>query len=134
MLKTFCDLVATAMQPGDLFGRIGGEEFACLLPDVVMAEALRRAEQVRRAFEATLFADLAMRHTVSIGVTATTEAGCDLSALLATADRALYRAKAEGRNRVAPAPPVLVERSAGPGPRWAAEIAAPAVVAPPLAG
>ena len=133
VLKTFCDLVGAAMRPGDLFGRIGGEEFVCLLPDAAMGEALRRAEHVRRAFESTQFAGLTVRHTVSVGATVTTEAGCDLPALLASADRALYRAKAEGRNRVAPAPPILVEKSGSDLARRTAEIALSAVVAP-LAG
>ena len=74
-----------------------------------------------------------MRPAASIGVAVTTEAGCDLSALLATADRALYRARADGRNRVAPAPLVLVERG-GEAPRRAPDIARPAVVVAPMVG
>jgi diguanylate cyclase (GGDEF)-like protein len=133
VLKTFCDLVAASIRPGDLFARIGGEEFACLVPDMSMAEALQRAEQLRREFEVMRFAGLTVKHTVSVGVAVTTEPGRDLPALLATADRALYRAKADGRNRVAPAPLVLVDRG-GEAARRALDIARLAVVVAPLAG
>jgi hypothetical protein len=54
---------------------------------------------------------LACHPTVSVGLAMASEPGQPLASLLANADRALYRAKAEGRNRVAPAPLVLVERA-----------------------
>jgi diguanylate cyclase (GGDEF)-like protein len=111
VLKAFARLVAESIQPGDLLARLGGEEFACLLVDAPMAEALRLAERVRGKFEAMRFAGLQTDTTVSIGVAMAGDTGRDLSSLLGNADRALYRAKAEGRNRVAPAPLVLVERS-----------------------
>ena len=72
------------------------------------------------------FPGLATNATVSVGVAMASDAGRDLSASLATADRALYRAKADGRNRVAPAPPVLVRdapRLGIDGPAIAAPIA-----------
>ena len=121
VLKTFAELVTTSLRPGDLFGRLGGEEFACLLPKTSMAQALQLAERIRSAFAALPFAYLDGNVTVSVGLAmsgeTTTEmasksAGVtdsELQALLAAADRALYRAKAEGRNRVARTPLVLVE-------------------------
>ena len=112
VLKAFARLVGESIQPGDLFARLGGEEFACLLIDAPMAEALRLAERVRGKFETMRFAGLQTDTTVSVGVAMAGDSGRDLSSLLAIADRALYRAKAEGRNRVAPAPLVLVERGA----------------------
>jgi diguanylate cyclase (GGDEF)-like protein len=108
VLRTFSDLVATSLRPGDLFGRLGGEEFACRLPQVSMAEALRVAERLRGDFAARRLPGLETSPTVSVGVAMASDADWNLSALLATADRALYRAKSEGRNRVAPAPLVLV--------------------------
>ena len=109
VLQAFCDLVGASIRPGDLFGRLGGEEFAYLLVDASMAQALHAAERLRRDFAAISFPHLVVNPTVSVGVAMASEAGRSLSTLLALADRALYRAKADGRNRVAPAPLVLVE-------------------------
>ena len=131
VLKAFCDLVAASMRPGDLFGRLGGEEFACLVANATMAQALHTAEQLRREFEAMRFPGLEGNATVSVGVAMASEAGRSLPALLAIADRALYRAKADGRNRVAPAPLVLVDRK-DDGSRRLAE--RPNVITAPIAG
>jgi diguanylate cyclase (GGDEF)-like protein len=109
VLRGFCALVAASMRPGDLFARLGGEEFACLLPDTTTTQALQAAERVRREFAATRLPALDLNPTVSVGVAMANEAGRTLSVLLATADRALYRAKAEGRNRVAHVPLILVD-------------------------
>jgi diguanylate cyclase (GGDEF)-like protein len=123
VLRAFCDLVAASLRPGDLFGRLGGEEFACLLADVSMAHALHVAERLRREFAAMRLPDLEVAATVSVGVAMASEAGCDLPALLAIADRALYRAKADGRNRVASAPLVLVDGGSGETARRAVPVA-----------
>jgi diguanylate cyclase (GGDEF)-like protein len=133
VLKAFSRLVADSIQGGDLFARLGGEEFACLLIDAPMAEALRLAERVRSKFETMRFAGLQTDTTVSVGVAMAGDTGRDLSSLLAIADRALYRAKAEGRNRVAPAPLVLVERSAD-ATRSALSLGGSGVVPAPIAG
>jgi diguanylate cyclase (GGDEF)-like protein len=119
VLKAFAQLVTASMSPGDLFGRLGGEEFACLLPKTSMAQALQLSEHIRAAFAAKRFHYLDGNVTVSVGIAMMPgemagETGRDLQTLLATADRALYRAKAEGRNRVARMPLVLVEADTDP--------------------
>jgi len=133
VLREFSQLVAHSIGPGNLFARLGGEEFACLLTNAPMATAVQLAERVRGKFAAMKFADLTAGATVSVGVAMAGETGRDLPALLAIADRALYRAKAEGRNRVAPAPLALVERNGqGAGPAFAVGGSAP--LPAPLAG
>jgi diguanylate cyclase (GGDEF)-like protein len=100
VLKEFAQIVVGALRVTDLCGRIGGEEFAVLLPCSI-DEALIAAERVREAFaNAGLVVDqTSIDTTVSIGV-AGGPAGTELDVLLAAADAALYKAKRGGRNRV----------------------------------
>ena len=102
VLVTFCQLATSQLRPTDLFGRMGGEEFASLLPDTTRQDAIWLAERLRAAFEATCHtaAEQPIAATVSVGVATSDDASFDLSALLTAADQALYRAKALGRNRV----------------------------------
>jgi diguanylate cyclase (GGDEF)-like protein len=132
VLKAFCDLVIASIGPSDLFGRLGGEEFACLLANTSMSQALQTAERVRGEFAAMRLRGLDVNPTVSVGVAMANEAGRSLPVLLAIADRALYRAKTDGRNRVAPAPLVLVDRNGGDSSRRATERAT--AIAAPVAG
>jgi diguanylate cyclase (GGDEF)-like protein len=132
VLGAFSELVSRVMRPGDLFARVGGEEFALLLTDAPMAEALRLAERVRGEFARMPLAGLAINATVSAGVAMASEASRTLSVLLVAADRALYRAKADGRNRVTPAPFVVVDASSGAN--QSIDIAQAGVIAAPVAG
>jgi len=102
VLTAFCRLATSQLRPTDLFARIGGEEFAMLLPDTEEKEALRLAERLQAAFEATSCAvgEHALSATVSVGVAISDSANPDLDALLKAADQALYRAKDAGRNCV----------------------------------
>jgi diguanylate cyclase (GGDEF)-like protein len=106
VLISFCRLATSHLRPNDLFGRIGGEEFASLLPNTGRHDALLLAERVRKAFEASFHStgQSAFSTTVSVGVAISADEWSDLNALLSAADQALYRAKALGRNRVEPSP------------------------------
>jgi two-component system cell cycle response regulator len=87
----------------DTAARYGGEEFIALIPDSHADEAARVAERIRKAIESTTFAgDKAdLRVTVSLGVAQYPAAGVDsIETLIREADKALYRAKVNGRNRV----------------------------------
>ena len=125
VLRGLTRLVETAMGPDDLFARMGGDEFACLTPGAGMARALQMGEAVRRGFAALPMEGLTCHPTVSVGLAMAGEPGQTLASLLASADRALYRAKGEGRNRVTPPPPVLIERA---GSEAALQLAADAAV------
>jgi diguanylate cyclase (GGDEF)-like protein len=101
VLQSFATIALEGLRPGDLLGRLGGEEFAALLPDVSPQGAFAVAERVRAAV-AVRCAGIAGRPvaaTVSVGVAAA-ELPLSLGPLLEAADAALYRAKASGRNRV----------------------------------
>lgn len=86
----------------DVAARIGGEEFALLLPECTAADAALLADRLREAIAITTFAPggEAQQVTVSIGVAALSPARDTRPKLMAAADAALYRAKSEGRNRV----------------------------------
>jgi diguanylate cyclase (GGDEF)-like protein len=100
ILKLFSAVVVNNLRFTDLSGRIGGEEFAALLP-CALEEGVLVAERVREAFERSGIVDETgpVDTTVSIGV-AGGPAGTELEVLLAAADTALYQAKRGGRNRV----------------------------------
>ncbi|MGO8909053.1 MAG: diguanylate cyclase [Bradyrhizobium sp.] len=100
ILKLFSAVVVNNVRLSDLSGRIGGEEFAALLP-CPLEEGVIAAERVREAFEASgiVCEEGPVDTTVSIGV-AGGPAGTELEVLLAAADTALYQAKRNGRNRV----------------------------------
>ena len=100
ILKLFSTVIVNTLRITDLSGRIGGEEFAALLP-CSLEEGVLAAERVREAFAASGIAvdDGPVDTTVSIGV-AGGPAGTELEVLLAAADTALYQAKRSGRNRV----------------------------------
>ncbi|PAY04866.1 MULTISPECIES: GGDEF domain-containing protein [Bradyrhizobium] len=100
ILKLFSAVVVNSLRISDLSGRIGGEEFAALLP-CSLEEGVLVAERVREAFENSNISceEGAVETTVSIGV-AGGPAGTELEVLLAAADTALYQAKRGGRNRV----------------------------------
>jgi len=94
--------IATLLRPGDLFGRLGGEEFAIMLPDLSQPAAFALAERVRDGCARLRIpvdkrAPLAL--TISIGLVSGA-AGGSLQYLLQEADAALYRAKQAGRDRV----------------------------------
>ncbi|WP_397595664.1 diguanylate cyclase [Silanimonas sp.] len=86
----------------DLIGRIGGEEFAGLLPETSLDAAVQVAERIRGGVEGLDLDDLApgLRVTISLGVAALDPHDADFATLLHRADKALYRAKETGRNRV----------------------------------
>jgi diguanylate cyclase (GGDEF)-like protein len=100
ILKLFAIILVNTLRLTDLSGRIGGEEFAALLP-CALEEGLVAAERVREAFANSGIAveDGPVDTTVSIGA-AGGPAGTELEVLLAAADTALYQAKRGGRNRV----------------------------------
>jgi diguanylate cyclase (GGDEF)-like protein len=102
VLQMFAEVGSGCMRRFDIFGRLGGEEFAALLVDTSRERALAVAEQIRSSFvEVTNVVDgKPVVATVSIGVVISYDAVLDLSALLAQADHALYRAKDNGRNRI----------------------------------
>jgi diguanylate cyclase (GGDEF)-like protein len=96
-----CEL-ADAVREGDTVARYGGEEFVILLPDTDAATANHRAEilRLRCAAVAVYSADGSVATTISAGIATFPASGITAGHLLAAADKALYRAKAAGRNRV----------------------------------
>ena len=103
VLKIFGKTVLKHIKARSIVGRLGGEEFAAILPGADAAAAVEAAEAVRRAFwRAAAFVNgLAVGGTVSVGVASDVEVDTDLSGLFRRADAALYVAKRGGRDQVA---------------------------------
>lgn len=108
VLAGFCHAAQVLLPGGAVFGRMGGEEFACLLPDLSPEDALGAANLIRSAvtrLRVPAYPRLAV--SVSVGAATTRSWGRDLDTLLSKADAALYRAKHQGRDRVEVSIPAL---------------------------
>lgn len=99
VLRQVGEIILTTLRRSDVCGRIGGEEFAVVLPHTSEADAVAIAEKLRRTIAETpiVCGERHLEITISIGVAA---GAYDLGTLLAYADKAMYRAKAQGRNQV----------------------------------
>ena len=109
LLRDFTHTLTQTLRPQDVLGRIGGEEFAVVLPQISAADAATIAERLCHAVRTTTYhtaQQQPMDATVSIGVAYITRLGPNdsIETLLRDADAALYNAKARGRDRVVLAP------------------------------
>ncbi|HEY0833193.1 MAG TPA: diguanylate cyclase [Azospirillum sp.] len=102
VLSRLSDLCVTALREHDVIGRLGGEEFAVLLPDTDGAAAAAVAERLREAVESASpdWSNGELAVTISIGVTVWVSDDVTVESVLHRADVALYEAKRRGRNQV----------------------------------
>ena len=100
VLRQIGGVISASFRQTDVYGRLGGEEFAVLLPNTSLETARNIAEQLIRAISG-LAAEPVHGLTASLGVASIRSLDQDLHSLMNTADKALYRAKAQGRNQVA---------------------------------
>ena len=102
ILKHFAGILSNAIRKIDTAGRVGGEEFAVVLADAGVAEALVFAKRVLQqiASAPVLVGDTVIHFTVSIGIAIMSADDIDTAAALSRSDTALYQAKDSGRNRI----------------------------------
>ncbi|PJR68139.1 cellulose biosynthesis regulator diguanylate cyclase DgcQ [Raoultella sp. T31] len=104
VLSLVASTIASNIREGDLAGRVGGEEFCIVMPDTTLQMATAIAERIRiRIYnrEILLCNDTSLRISASLGVSSSDDsAGFNFESLQSTADRRLYLAKQNGRNRV----------------------------------
>jgi diguanylate cyclase (GGDEF)-like protein len=100
-IRHVAKLANACLREGDVFGRLGGEEFAALLPATDEVTALKVAERIRQVIEQTPLEHHGERIplTVSIGLMSGTLTGDNIETLIQCADKVMYRAKNSGRNR-----------------------------------
>jgi diguanylate cyclase (GGDEF)-like protein/PAS domain S-box-containing protein len=105
VLRAFSQTASATLRTHDILARFGGEEFVVMLPETGLEASLRIAERLRAAVEAQVldFEPEEIRCTISLGVTELNADDASIDTALTRADRALYRAKRTGRNRVEPA-------------------------------
>jgi diguanylate cyclase (GGDEF)-like protein len=101
VLKEFAGLIKPTIRPTDLFARWGGEEFGLILPHTGLKDAPIAMERIRNrvANHPFTFEGHRLPVTISIGLAERTDNDKTIEALISRADKALYQAKQEGRNR-----------------------------------
>ncbi len=120
VLRMLARVLKQGVRRSDIVGRFGGEEFAIIFPDTTLEAATILVDRLREKFSNLVqqHGDQQFRVSFSAGLASSGDHPM-MDALLCGADRALYRAKAEGRNRV------LVDQDAGSGGRGSAVALAP---------
>ncbi|MCL4539938.1 MAG: diguanylate cyclase [Bacteroidetes bacterium] len=111
VLQAVAQICLKSFRKVDIFARIGGEEFAVLLPETGMQQAWMAAERLRRNVSGTVLRTKEddLRLTLSLGVASVTDETRDFEHLLRMADTALYSAKRNGRDRVEKSPVAFSE-------------------------
>ncbi|MFY0731956.1 sensor domain-containing diguanylate cyclase [Pseudomonas sp. NFX15] len=102
VLQRIAESGRAALRRGDLFGRIGGEEFAAVFPGCTPQMALQVAERLQREIQRLSFSHEGRTFaiTISQGLTSLTAEDPNVESLFARADAAMYQAKREGKNRI----------------------------------
>ncbi|MGM0404373.1 MAG: diguanylate cyclase, partial [Thermodesulfobacteriota bacterium] len=102
VLRQFGGLLKATVRETDISGRVGGEEFALLLPETTLDDAMLLAKRILKNVRESVVATVAgdVRYTTSIGFAELQQDDTHIDQLMARADAALYRAKNKGRNRV----------------------------------
>ncbi|WP_292253166.1 diguanylate cyclase [Marinospirillum sp.] len=102
VLQSIAKTAAEQVRASDVLARLGGEEFAILMPQTTLNQAMRLAERLRRRIDQLeiTFDGIHLHCTGSFGVSHTAQGNDSLDTLLANADHALYQAKNTGRNCV----------------------------------
>ena len=98
-LRQVGGVISSSFRQSDVYGRLGGEEFAVLLPNTPLDTARDIAEQLVKTIS-NMVTEPVQGLTASLGVACSNPQDQDLHSLMNTADKALYRAKAQGRNQV----------------------------------
>ncbi|UTC66354.1 MULTISPECIES: diguanylate cyclase [unclassified Treponema] len=99
VLKRVTQTILDSLEPGQVLGRYGGEEFTIILPDSDSQKALKAAEYFRKKIENLIFDEFETGITISLGIATFPEHGRTTSELITRADQALYYSKNTGRNR-----------------------------------
>jgi diguanylate cyclase (GGDEF)-like protein len=104
VLQQVAAALKSSLREIDILGRIGGEEFAVLLPNTLLHDAALLAERVQQSIAGTSLempgASMAITITISIGVAAVANGMSGIDDMLRNADAAMYQAKHYGGNRV----------------------------------
>ncbi|SFP90477.1 diguanylate cyclase (GGDEF) domain-containing protein [Nitrosomonas cryotolerans] len=102
VLKRLAVVAQQSIRSNDYLARYGGEEFCILLPTTLEKDAWKLADRLRQSFAAMSieFDGEVLCSTISIGIADTKHAGLEFASLIVAADKAMYRAKHDGRNRV----------------------------------
>jgi diguanylate cyclase (GGDEF)-like protein len=112
VLAIAAEVMRTSLRESDFVGRYGGEEFLLLLPDSDVDDAVVLLEKLREAIAQISVISVDRAITASIGVASLPEDGSDSDSLIRTADRALYAAKSNGRNRIETANAIVADPAA----------------------